>query len=353
MDEAEEPTDELAGRRQVRAVGKFGRADLAQMLAMVQAGRPVEDVLAGVAQSAEVGAQRERHERRVDAVRYRVRLELADVSRPVTRTVELPSDMFLDEMSDVVQAAYGWLGYHLHRFATGDPFAPGAEVYLSPFEVDDGEDGLDARDVRLDELLALPGDTCRYAYDYGDGWEVELRLLDVVAADADGPRVRCTTGEGAPPPEDSGGPGGYDDLVAERMTPDGLPFDPDAFDPQGVTRDISSELGSRRGRRRGVRQERYQWLLDRVSGGGLPLTDAGYLRPVDVRAAFDAWGLDDEWIGTGNREVHTVPVWEVREGALALRLVRRYKGRLLLTRLGAQAGRDPEMLRAQLGRLAD
>ncbi|MGJ7439998.1 plasmid pRiA4b ORF-3 family protein [Aquipuribacter sp. MA13-6] len=334
-------------------MGKFGRADLAQVLAMVQAGRPVEDVMAGVAQSAEVGAPPERHERRDVAVRYRVRLELTDVSRPVTRTVELPSDVFLDEVSDVVQAAYGWLGYHLHRFATGDPFAPGAEVYLCPFEVDDGEDGLDARDVRLDELLASPGDTCRYAYDYGDGWEVELRLLDVVAADADGPRVRCTTGEGAPPPEDSGGPGGYDDLVAERMTPDGLPFDPDAFDPQQVTRSMSSELGFRRGRRRGVRQERYQWLLDRVSGGGLSLTDAGYLRPVDVRAAFDDWGLDDEWIGTGNREVHTVPVREVREGALALRLVRRYKGRLLLTRLGAQARRDPEVLRAQLGRLVD
>lgn len=72
-----------------------------------------------------------------------------------------------------------------------------------------------------------------------------------------------------------------------------------------------------------------------------------------MRAAFDDWGLEDEWIGTGNREVHTVPVWEVREGALALRLVRRCKGRLLLTPLGAQARQDPQVLRAQLGRLAE
>lgn len=152
--------------------------------------------MAGVFQGLGVDGPRERRERREDAVRYLVRLELADVSRPVVSTVELASDMFLDEVSDVVQAAYGWLGYHLHRFAIGDPFAPGAEVYLCPFEVDDGEDGLDARDIRLDELLASPGDTCRYAYDYGDGWEVQLRLLDVLpAAVPDGPRVRCTTGE--------------------------------------------------------------------------------------------------------------------------------------------------------------
>ena len=285
---------------------------------------------------------------------YRVRMELAEVSRPVTRIVELPSDMYLDEVSDVVQAAFGWLGYHLHRFAIGDPFAPGAEVCLCPFEVDDGEDGLDARDVRLDELLGVPGEACTYAYDYGDGWEVQLRLTAVLpAAGPDEPRVRCTGGEGAPPPEDCGGPGGFDDIVADRTTLDGSTFDPDAFDSARTTRAIGTDLGFRRGGRRGVRQERYQWLLDRVGEGGLPLTGAGYLEPTDVRAAFVDWGLEEEWVGTGTREVQTLPVYQVREGAMALRLLRRYKGRLLLTRLGAQARRDPEVLRAQLARLVD
>lgn len=72
-----------------------------------------------------------------------------------------------------------------------------------------------------------------------------------------------------------------------------------------------------------------------------------------MRAAFEAWGLDQEWIGAGNREVHTVPVMEVRTGAVALKLLRRYKGRLLLTRSGAKARQDPEVLRAQLGRLME
>ena len=84
-----------------------------------------------------------------------MRLELAEVARPVVRVLELASDMYLDEVSDVVQAAFGWLGYHLHRFAIGDPFGIGVEPYLCPFEVDEGEaEGLDARQVRLDELLA-------------------------------------------------------------------------------------------------------------------------------------------------------------------------------------------------------
>ncbi len=38
---------------------------------------------------------------------------------------------------------------------------------------------------------------------------------------------------------------------------------------------------------------------------------------------------------------------------MALKLLRRFKGRLLLTRLGAQARRDPDVLRAQLARLVD
>lgn len=41
-------------------------------------------------------------------------------------------------------------------------------------------------------------------------------------------------------------------------------------------------------------------LLDQV-GDGLDLTAAGYLPPRVVRAVFDQLGLEDYWIGKGNR----------------------------------------------------
>ncbi|MFC5379333.1 plasmid pRiA4b ORF-3 family protein [Aquipuribacter nitratireducens] len=287
-------------------------------------------------------------------MRYRVRAELAEVTQPVWRGLELPSDLALDEVHHVLQGAFGWHGYHLHRFAIGEPFDETAEVYLCPFLVDEGEAvGIDARDVRLDELLGERGESCHYAYDYGDGWEVELRLEQVLDGPADGTRrVRCLDGAGAPPPEDCGGPPGFDDIVVEREY-DGRPFDPDEFDADDTTRAIDASLRLSSGTRRAVRLERYQWLLDRVGDTGLPLTAAGYLKPVDVRAAFDAWGLETEWIGAGNREDLTWPVAEVREGAMALGLLRRYKGRLLCSRLGKQARADRAVLEAQVARLVE
>ena len=329
----------------------MSRADLAQLLAMAGDGR-LEQGLSSV-QGLRAVQDRPRHERRDGAVRYVLRLELSEVTRPVVRDLELPSDLYLDEVSDIVLAAFGWAGYQLHRFAIGDPFGPGVEPYLCPFEVDDGEVGVDAREVRLDELLAEPGESCTYAYDYGDGWEVELRLREVRPVDPAEARVGCTGGEGAPPPEDCGGPGGYDELVVEGVTPDGGRFDADDFDPDETARDVALALGLRHGARPGERLERYRWLLDHVGGDGLPLTAAGHLKPADARAAFDAWGLDEGWVGAGNRESWTYPVLDVRTGAMTLELLRRYKGRLLLTRLGAQARWDPDVLRAQLALLVD
>ncbi|MGJ7439993.1 plasmid pRiA4b ORF-3 family protein [Aquipuribacter sp. MA13-6] len=339
------PDEEQRRRAALEWNRTIDRADPDQILAMMGDGRLAEGFAAIAA--------RPRHPRRDVPVRYLVRVGMPLLARPVVRVLDLPSDMFLDEVSDVVQAAFGWHGYHLHRFAIGDPFAEDAEAYLCPFEVDDGEPGVDARGVRLDELLGEPGEACTYAYDYGDGWEVHLRLRDVRPAEPGEARVRCLGGEGASPPEDCGGADGYEELVVERATYDGRPFDPDAFDPDETTRDILMALRFRQGSRPSVRLERYQWLLERVSSHGLELTAAGHLRPADVRAAFEAWGLGEEWIGAGNREAWTLPVLEVRTGAMSLKLLRRYKGRLLLTRLGAQARRDPEVLRAQLDRLVD
>ena len=49
-------------------------------------------------------------------------------------------------------------------------------------------------------------------YDFGDSWEHELAVEASAVADADTVYPACTGGEGACPPEDCGGPGGFADL---------------------------------------------------------------------------------------------------------------------------------------------
>lgn len=88
----------------------------------------------------------------------------------------------------------------------------------------------------------------------------------------------------------------------------------------------------------------YAWLLDHVGAEGIKLTSAGYLPPANVEAIAAELNLNDEWIGTLNRESQTAPVLEFRESATRLGLLRKYRGRLLLTPRGRGLRADPAAL---------
>jgi hypothetical protein len=341
-----------------------------------------------------------RREPRADVVTYRVRVELTGTTPPLWRRLELASDMRLDELHDVLQIAFGWTDSHLHRFSAGaSSYDPDAELYLCPFEVEEGEEGIPESEVRLDEVLADVDDELFYVYDFGDDWEHTLRL-EAVLPRADGaPRAICSDGRRPGPPEDCGGVTGYElfsaaadpnrpdhsdaraeiariygpEVEPERVAP--TPFAIDEINrelaglpPQSVgrlpeplaelvrtLRDTGEQIRLRKlisdaaldqpteidadTAARMVRP--YTWLLDRVGDEGITLTGAGYLPPVHVEAAAAELGLADEWIGKHNRESHTMPVLDLRESAQKMGLLRKHRGKLLLTTRGRRLRTDP------------
>ena len=351
-----------------------------------------------------------RRPRRPDAVTYRVRIDLSGTKPPLWRRLEFASDLFLDDVHDAIQAAFGRTDTHLHRFSAGPPWGdPDAEQYLCPFDVDEGDVGVPEHEVRLDELLIEVGDRLSYTYDYGDDWQHTITLEAVEPREGDAPRARCTAGRRPDPPEDCGGVGGYElrvaagypahpghdaatpeladmygeDVVADLPTP--LPFDVDevnaALAALGLHRPTAPpELPPRpaalvgavrtveaRGRLRQLivaaaldepvdvdadaaarMVHPYTWLLRRVGDDGIALTAAGYLPPAHVSAAFEQLGLADEWIGKGNREDQTLPVLHLRETAERSGLLRRYRKRLVRTRRGRVVLDDPVALWWQL-----
>lgn len=97
----------------------------------------------------------------------------------------------------------GWQNYHLHVFRIGE-LAYGTD----PEEMLGYED---ETKVRLADV-AGPGDRIGYEYDFGDGWEHELLVEARTQAEAGRIYPACIEGEGACPPEDCGGPGGYERL---------------------------------------------------------------------------------------------------------------------------------------------
>lgn len=137
----------------------------------------------------------------------------------------------------------GWPNSHLHAFRSGD----------RRFEILDPESGpsfadvadFDERQFRIRDLLVTPGDCLDYDYDFGDGWEHEIKYEKPLPAAPKGLPSICLAGERACPPEDCGGvPGFYhflealsdpkhlehDDLLAWH----GGGFDPESFDASGV-----------------------------------------------------------------------------------------------------------------------
>jgi hypothetical protein len=87
----------------------------------------------------------------------------------------------------------------------------------------------------------------------------------------------------------------------------------------------------------------YRWLLKRI-GSGVRLTEAGYLPPRMVTEAMAALEWEEDWIGTHNRENLAIPILELRESAQRLRLVRKNRGDLLVTKVGRRLLDDPSGL---------
>jgi Plasmid pRiA4b ORF-3-like protein len=133
-----------------------------------------------------------------------VRITLRDVDDPpVWRQLLIPAAYPLSRVHRVVQAAMGWEDCHLHAFQIGKTtFGPDPE----------GELGY------ADETKARLGDVARvrtrigYDYDFGDSWEHEILVEARATAEAGKIYPACIAGEGACPPEDSGGAYGFAEL---------------------------------------------------------------------------------------------------------------------------------------------
>lgn len=156
-----------------------------------------------------------RRPRRPDVVTYRVRIDLRGTKPPLWRRLELASDLFLNQVNKITQRAFDWTDTHLHHFASGSgPYGPDTEAYLCPYQVKEGKVGFPEHEVRLDEVLVDVGDKLFYAYDYGDGWQLVIKLEAILPRDGSARQAVCTAGRRPSPPEDCGGVHGYEEIVA-------------------------------------------------------------------------------------------------------------------------------------------
>ena len=80
----------------------------------------------------------------------------------------------------------------------------------------------DEQDFRLQQLLKAEKDSLVYLYDFGDGWEHIVELEKILPFNIEAGLPLCIDGGRTCPPEDVGGPPGYEmfqEAIADKSHP--------------------------------------------------------------------------------------------------------------------------------------
>jgi len=143
---------------------------------------------------------------------YLMEIQLVDIEPAIWRRFVVPASITLDRLHDVIQIVMGWTDSHLHEFTIG-------KKSYTEFP-ESKEEGLECGKYRLGDLIKQKGRTFRYLYDFGDGWDHQVSLVNSRYFNPEQQvELICLEGERACPPEDVGGVPGYDEFCKALKDP--------------------------------------------------------------------------------------------------------------------------------------
>jgi hypothetical protein len=170
-----------------------------------------------------------------------LRIELEDIEPLIWRRVALCTSMSMKAVHRVIQAAMGWLDYHLWEFTANEH----KYGMLIPDDPDWNERIKDAAKTKLSALLTTGVKEIGYVYDMGDNWQHRIIVEKLKAAEPGASYPQFLGGERRCPPEDCGGfPGYYEFLenIASKQSTErkaaldryGGPYNPDDIGEQKI-----------------------------------------------------------------------------------------------------------------------
>jgi hypothetical protein len=146
---------------------------------------------------------------------YELKITLLEIEPPIWRRIQVPSTILLCCVHDALQAVMGWTDSHLHQFEKDGKYwgVPDPDAFEDDFEI------IDESRVALDKIFKAEGDCVVYLYDLGDKWRHEILLEKILPLDAGSNRPVCLAGGRRCPPEDVGGPSGYQEFLEVIFEP--------------------------------------------------------------------------------------------------------------------------------------
>ncbi len=172
---------------------------------------------------------------------YQLSIKLLEIEPPIWRRFVVPGTVSLATLHMILQRVMGWGNYHIYLFNVGgQQYGEGVSEWA-----EFAQTVTNAKRVMLQDIAVRKGARFIYTYDMGDGWEHEIRAEEI----HEGPpeQVRCLAGARSCPPEDCGGPHGYEEMLEIIFNPKhaeyqerrdwlGESFSPELFNVEIVNR---------------------------------------------------------------------------------------------------------------------
>lgn len=174
---------------------------------------------------------------------YQLSVKLLEIEPPIWRRLVVPGTVSLAKLHNILQKVMGWENYHIYLFKAGrQQYGEGVAEWNEY-----ARSVVNAKRVTLQDIAARKLARFLHTYDMGDGWEHEIRVEAISEGEPE--QVRCLDGARSCPPEDCGGPNGYEEMLEiifdpkhpeydERREWLGEGFDPEQFDLDAVNRSL-------------------------------------------------------------------------------------------------------------------
>jgi len=146
---------------------------------------------------------------------FQFKIQLQRITDPaVWRRVVIPEQFTFYKFHLVIQKAFGWENYHLFQFS---PKGYSSQPFISIPNPEAHYEIWDCKKIKLQEIFTKPKQKFTYIYDFGDDWLHNILLEKITEEKTI--RADCIGGEGTCPPEDCGGPWGYENLKSILKDP--------------------------------------------------------------------------------------------------------------------------------------
>ncbi len=152
---------------------------------------------------------------------YQFKVVLLDIQPTIWRRIQVPDVYSFWELHCAITDSFGWLDYHLHEFLLKQPDAVEPEHIGIP-----DDEGVVDYDVlpgwKIPIAFYISADTppIVYHYDFGDDWKHAVIVERILLRESGVTYPRCIAGDRACPPEDVGGPHGYERFLKSIRNPD-------------------------------------------------------------------------------------------------------------------------------------